>query len=96
MPFVEILRDYIQTRPDDVLLDELGEDAHEIARLTPELAQRIPVDGDSSPLPPEQERYRLLETVRRWLERVASRRPILLIIEDLQWVEPASCVLLPI
>lgn len=94
MPFVEVLRDYIQSRPDDVLLDELGEDAQEIARLTPELARRIPIDGDSSPLPPEQERYRLLETVRRWLKRVAGHRPILLVIEDLHWAEPSSCVLL--
>jgi tetratricopeptide (TPR) repeat protein len=94
MPFVEILRDYIQGRPDDVLLDELGEDAPEIAKLAPELARRIPIDGDSSPLPPEQERYRLLETVRRWLKRMADRRPILLVIEDVHWAEPASCVLL--
>lgn len=94
MPFVEILHDYIQGRPDDVLLDELGEDAAEIARLAPELARRIPIDGDSAPLPPEQERYRLLEAVRRWLRRMAGRRPTFLLIEDLHWAEPASCVLL--
>ncbi|MEE8384576.1 MAG: AAA family ATPase [Dehalococcoidia bacterium] len=94
MPFVEILRDYIQGRPDDVLLDELGDDAPQIARLAPELARHIPIDGNSAPLPPEQERYRLFESVRRWLEGMASRRPMLLVIEDIQWVESASCVLL--
>ena len=94
VPFVEILRDYIEERPEDVLLDELGDEAPEIAKLVPELRRRIPIDGDGVPLPPEQERYRLLEAVRRWLENLAHRRPVLLLIDDLQWAGPASCLLL--
>ena len=93
-PFVEILRDYIQSRPDDVLVDDLGDDAPEIAKLVPELARLIPIQGDSAPLPPEQERYRLLEAVRCWLENLAHQRPVLLLIEDLEWADPASCLLL--
>ncbi|MEE8369534.1 MAG: adenylate/guanylate cyclase domain-containing protein, partial [Dehalococcoidia bacterium] len=84
VPFVEILRDYIEERPEDVLLDELADEGPVIAKLVPELRHRIPIDGDGAPLPPEQERYRLLEAVRRWLENLAHRRPVLLLIEDLQ------------
>jgi predicted ATPase/class 3 adenylate cyclase len=93
-PFVEILRDYVQGRPEDVLMDDLGDDAPEMAKLMPELARSIPIIGDSAPLPPEQERYRLLEAVRRWLERIAGRRPTFLLIEDLHWAGPASGALL--
>ena len=94
VPFVEILRDYMEERPEDVLLDELAEEAPVIAKLVPELRRRIPIDDDDAPLPPQQERYRLLEAVRRWLENLAHRRPVLLLIEDLQWAGPASCLLL--
>jgi predicted ATPase len=93
-PFVEILRDYIQSRPEDVLLDDLGDDASEMAKLVPELTRRIPIQGEGQPLPPEQEGYRLLEAVRGWLENLAHSRPVLLLIEDLQWADSASCLLL--
>jgi len=93
-PFVEILRDYIQSRPEDVLLDDLGDDAFEIANLVPELRRRIPIQGESQPLPPEQEGYRLLEAVRGWLENLAHSRPVLLLIDDLQWADSATCMLL--
>jgi class 3 adenylate cyclase len=92
--FVEILRDYLRGRPDDALLDELGDDAAEMAKLVPELRRRIPIRDDSARLPPEQERYRLLETVRRWLEGLAHQRAVLLLIEDLHWADSASCLLL--
>ena len=92
--FVEILRDYLRGRPDDALLDELGDDAAEMAKLVPELRRRIPIRDDSARLPSEQERYRLLETVRRWLEGLAHQRAVLLLIEDLHWADSASCLLL--
>ncbi|MEE8369535.1 MAG: AAA family ATPase, partial [Dehalococcoidia bacterium] len=94
VPFVEILQDYIQGRPEDALLGELGDDARELARLVPELALRIPVPDDSASLPPEQKRYRLLEAVRGWLENLAHQRAVLLLIEDLHWADSASCLLL--
>ena len=91
---MEILRDYLRGRPDDALLDELGDDAAEMAKLVPELRRRIPIRDDSARLPSEQERYRLLETVRRWLEGLAHQRAVLLLIEDLHWADSASCLLL--
>jgi class 3 adenylate cyclase/tetratricopeptide (TPR) repeat protein len=93
-PFVEILRRYAQDRPDDVLIEELGDGASEIAKLLPELLQRIILPAERSRLPPEQERYRLLEAVRNWLETLARRRPTLLFIEDLHWAAPGTSVLL--
>lgn len=93
-PFVEILRDYIETRSEDTLQDELGDYVNEIARLVPELARRIPIGGPGIPIPPEQERYRVLEAVRRLLEQTAHRRPLLLVLEDVQWADAASGLLL--
>jgi class 3 adenylate cyclase len=94
LPFVEVLQDYIQGRAEDALLDDLGDDAPMIARLVPDLARRIPIRGDSVSLPPERERYALLEAVRRWLEKLAHQRAVLLLMKDLQWADSASCLLL--
>lgn len=93
-PFVEILRDYIQERSEEALEDELGDHVEEIARLVPEVARRIPVRNAGIPLPPEQERYRVLEAVRWLFEQIAHRRPLLLILEDLQWADAASALVL--
>jgi class 3 adenylate cyclase/tetratricopeptide (TPR) repeat protein len=94
LPFVEVLRQYIAERPDDVLVDELGEEAPEIAKLVPELARRIAVRSDSVRLPPEQERYRLLESIRSLVESLAKRRPMLLLVEDVHWMDDASALLM--
>ena len=94
LPFIEVLRQYIEERPDDVLIDELGDVATEIAKLVPEVAKRIPLRGEMIPLPPEQDRYRLLEAVRGLLESLAKRRPMLLVIEDVHSIDGASCLLL--
>ena len=93
-PFVEILRDYIRERSEEMLQDDLGDYSEEIARLVPELARRIPIRGPGVPLPPEQERYRVLEAVRRLFEQVARRRPLLLVLEDAHWADAASGLLL--
>lgn len=94
LPFVEVLRQYVEERPDDVLIDELGEEASEIAKLVPEVARRITIRGEELPLPPEQGRFRLLEAVRTLLEALARRRPMLLLIEDVHWADGATCLLL--
>ncbi len=94
LPFVEILRQYIEDRPDDVLLDELGDYAAELSKLIPQLAGRLALAKEPIPLPPEQERYRLLEAIRHTFEQVARRRPTLLFMEDLQWADVATCLAL--
>lgn len=93
-PFVEILLDYNQSRPEGVLLDDLGDDASEMAKLVSELTRPVRIEREGQPLPPEQEGYQLLEAVRGWLENLAHSRPVLLFIEDLQWADSASCLLL--
>ncbi len=94
LPIVEVLRQYVEERPDDVLMDELGEDAADIARLVPEIARRIPIRGETMRLPPEQERYRVLEAVRTLVESLGRRRPLLLLLEDIHWADGASCLVL--
>ncbi len=94
LPFVEILRQYIEDRPDDVLLDELGDYATELSKLIPQLAGRLALPAETIPSPPEQERYRLLEAIRHTFGQVARRRPTVLFMEDMQWADVATCLAL--
>jgi DNA-binding SARP family transcriptional activator/tetratricopeptide (TPR) repeat protein/type II secretory pathway predicted ATPase ExeA len=59
----------------------------ELARLLPELA----TDGLSSPpLVPQEEAGRLLEAIARAFLSLAAAGPVLLILEDAHWMDPAS------
>jgi hypothetical protein len=44
------------------------------------------------PLPTEQARLRLFEAVGSFLAAIAGTRPVLLVLDDLQWTGPAGLV----
>ena len=46
------------------------------------------------PLPAEQAQLRLYEAVGAFLSAMAASQPVLLILDDLQWADPASLDLL--
>ena len=41
-------------------------------------------------LPPQQHRQRTLEALTEQLVRLASQHPVLMIFEDLHWIDPTS------
>src|SRR6266566_4110162 len=87
-PLVEALRPRLEAEnaPED-LLDDLW--LAELARLLPELRVRYP----DLPTPTEDEltaRGRLFEAVARLLDALARSGPLVLLLDDLQWVDEAS------
>ena len=52
----------------------------------------IPTGGDSAlaGLSPQKHKQRTLEALLRWIERLAERSPLLLIVEDAHWCDPTS------
>jgi class 3 adenylate cyclase len=94
LPFVEAVREYAAGRPGDLLAQELGEGAFEIARLVPDLAQRVPGIEAPAKVPPEQERYRLFEGVCTFLVNAARATPLVLVLDDLHWADKPSLLLL--
>jgi class 3 adenylate cyclase/tetratricopeptide (TPR) repeat protein len=93
-PWVEALRHLVGHEPRDLLAEQLGGHAAELARLIPELAQNV---GDVLPGPasdPEAERHLLFSAVVRLIARVCSEQPVLLVLEDLHWADKPSLLLL--
>ncbi len=91
-PLVEALRQRLEEEnaPED-LLDDLW--LAELSRLLPELRVRYP----DLPAPTEDEltaRLRLFEAVARLMDALDQHAPLVLLLDDLQWVDGASLDLL--
>ena len=91
-PFVEALRHFVDHAPP--VSGRLGRYGGELARLVPELSERVP--GLPAPLrsDPETERYRLFDAVAAWLAVASAEEPLLLVLDDLQWAAKPTMMLL--
>jgi predicted ATPase len=94
LPFLEALGDYIAAAPADQVRHEVGPRAASLATLLPEIPVRLGPPPPSHPLGPEQERFRLYEAVAAFLAAIAERGPLVLLLDDLQWADAATCDLL--
>jgi len=93
-PFVEALRHFLDHTPPESLPARLGRYGGELARLLPEVAERLPDLPPPLKSDPETERYRLFDAVAGWLAAVSSDRPLLLVLDDVQWAAKPTLLLL--
>ncbi|MGH2830799.1 MAG: ATP-binding protein, partial [Actinomycetota bacterium] len=94
IPFVEAIRSYVADREPGELAQDLGEGAADVAKLVSEIRARIPDLAEPPPSDPDQERYRLLEAVSRFLVAASAATPTLLVLDDLHWADSASLSML--
>ena len=87
--FVDALDEYVQGL-DPRLLGALDEAVRtELASVLPSLS--APGDGTAAP---HDERYRAHRAIRQLLEHLATFKPLVLVLDDLHWADPASAELL--
>ncbi len=93
-PWIDLLRPRLDAMGGTELAAVLGGGASNLIRLLPELRQRLPSDGDPGPVAdPETERHLLFLAVARVVTRLARRRPLLLVLDDLHWADRSSLLL---
>ncbi|MCZ6784933.1 MAG: AAA family ATPase [Proteobacteria bacterium] len=82
LAFVEAVRSHVLVLEPEDLKAQLGQGADELARVVPEIRERMQVElapiGD-----PEEERYRLLQAASDFLRNAAAAQPLLVVLEDL-------------
>ncbi len=79
----------------DSAMARIGQDPKELTPLFASLLS-LPTDDRYAPLSasPEDLRAKLLEAIVTVIEAMASRSPVLLVVEDLHWVDPSTLELL--
>ena len=104
-PITELLERLLQLRREDVAKDRLAKveaalDRHRlsVAEMIPALAPLLSLPDDERypplALPPPGRRQKSLEAVLRLFLAAATERPVLLIVEDLHWIDPSTLELL--
>jgi class 3 adenylate cyclase/tetratricopeptide (TPR) repeat protein len=92
-PFVEALRHYASNCSQEDFDAKLAPRGTELARLVPEVEQRmgveVPPGGDL-----DGERYRLFEAVGLTLSAISESEPLVLLLDDLQWADRPTLLLL--
>jgi predicted ATPase len=76
LPFVEALRQIVLDRPDDALREELGSAGPDVAKLVSEVTHRLPEMLPAAQGDPEQDRYRLFDSVATFLVNASKESPL--------------------
>lgn len=94
-PFVEALRQYAAGLSSHQLAQLAHAAGTEFLALAPDLARRLP-RASLAPVPddPQARRYRLFESVAEVLALAAAARPLVVALEDLQWADQGTVLLL--
>jgi predicted ATPase/class 3 adenylate cyclase len=93
-PFVEAMRHYLANAPDEVLLQHVNEHHGDLLRIAPSLAARVPNLPKPRRANAETERYLMFEAVTGLFATASLRRPVVLILDDLQWAAAPELLLL--
>jgi tetratricopeptide (TPR) repeat protein len=93
-PWAQIIRAHIGEREGAALESLFGAATPLLAQLVPELRDQRPDLAAPPPLDAEQARFRLFDAITTVLKRAAETRLLLLILDDLQWADTPSLLLL--
>ena len=93
-PFVTAVQHFMAHRDTLEFPPELAPELSELARLVPALRRHLPELREPAAEDGETRRYRLFEAVTRVLARVAADAPTVLILDDLQWADTSTALLL--
>jgi class 3 adenylate cyclase/tetratricopeptide (TPR) repeat protein len=92
--FAEALGHFVTYVPEDQLLAYVAAHGSELARLVPAVASRLPGLTPSKATDSDSERYLLFAAVVGLLGMVSEPHPVLLALDDLQWADEGSLLLL--
>jgi len=90
----EVIKDYLEVCPPELLYKVIGFYPGEVCKLVPEIRQKLGTIPPSIPISPESERNRLFEAVSQFVTNISKEAPLLVVLDDLQWTDQSSLLLL--
>jgi class 3 adenylate cyclase/tetratricopeptide (TPR) repeat protein len=94
-PWVQAIRAYVRECDLEQLLAEMGSGAAEIADIVDDVRERLPDLGPrATTQDPKQARFRLFDSIAEFLRRATASQPLMLVLDDLQWADSGSLLLL--
>jgi len=93
-PFVEMLEQALALMPPDIVREDMGDDAPEVARMVPALRRRFPDIPDPLDLPPEQQQRYFFNAVGSFVSRGSYRFPLLMVMDDVHWADESTLLLI--
>lgn len=93
-PWVELVRGYAQQQDSATLEAVMGPGAADLTHLVPSLRERLSAEPPPLVIDSDQARLRLFESLGSFWLRAARHQPLVLRLDDLQWADRSSIVLL--
>jgi len=93
-PWVQIVRAYSADRDPAALRTEMGTGAANIAAVIAEVRERLPGLSLPAALEPEPARFRFFDSLTTFLKNIGQVQPLVLILDDVQWADKPSLLLL--
>ena len=93
-PWVRLLRSFARDSPLELLRQVCGAYSDEVAKLAPEVRDRLGTVAPAATLDPEAANRRFLEGLSQFLLNLSAAKPLVVLFDDLQWADAASLRLL--
>jgi tetratricopeptide (TPR) repeat protein/predicted Ser/Thr protein kinase len=93
-PWIDILRGVFRFASPVTIANLADDTASNLVKLVPELAESLAGVPEAPSIPPAQQRDRLFSAVSRFLISLSKTAPLVLFLDDLQWVDETSLRLL--
>jgi DNA-binding SARP family transcriptional activator len=93
-PFRGIIGWCVEHAPIEVLVEHVTRCGGELVRICPRLAQRVATAPSPTRSDDAVERFLVFEAAADLINRMATSRPLVLMVDDLQWAEPTALLLL--
>jgi hypothetical protein len=93
-PWSDIIREYAHWAPPLLMFKAVGAFAPGLAKLVPELGEKLGTIPPPPSAPNVQQHIRLFEAVTQFFVNISKEVPLVLFLDDLQWFDDASMELL--
>ncbi len=93
-PFRSVLAACVEHAPARILAEHVAHHGGELLRICPSLSARVATTPSPTESDDGTERFLTFEAASDVLRRIAMARPLVVMLDDLQWAEPTALLLL--